>query len=233
MGLAASLRTLQRPLSRIQQLQDHFCLVWFHLPLVSVFTPFLPFPFVSSLSTHRPFRSTEFLFHESFVNTCLGSFSPHTFFLFFPGPAPIDTAEVWGGFSLEADAGKVLFEATEILHPKCSTSLAECVFLFPWRADTKGGESRAVKQGKERDEIPVICLLQPSPISWGRKQPSAAEKTLLRFIALADSQQKNPKKWWGRLQEQTVVWETDPPAKNQTGQQRGKDLKSPSPFLIH
>jgi len=44
---------------------------------------------------------------------------------------------------------------------------------------------------------------------------------------------QNPEQWWGRLQEQTTVWETDPPAKNQAGQQRGKDLKSPRPFLIH
>lgn len=86
-GFAASLRTPGRLHSRIQQLQEHFCLVLFHLPHVSMFTPFLPFSFISSIPACSPFRSTEFLFHESFLNICLGSFSPYTFF--FPPLPPL------------------------------------------------------------------------------------------------------------------------------------------------
>lgn len=218
LGFVESLRTPWRLLSRIQQLQ-HLHLVLFRLSIFLHIVHTCPKPLLERNSF-------------SMIHTCLSSFPPYI--LGFPSPTPcigLLSAEFRGGLSLETGAGKGCLKPLTF-----STQSAQQVFLDVfslkkvWRSDAEDGESRAVKEGKERDEIPVICLLQPSPSGWGRKQPSAAEKTVLRFIALADSQKKSPKKWWGRLQEQTMVWQTDPPAKHQTGQERGKGLKHWAPF---
>lgn len=199
--------------------------------LTSCFVPSSHFPSYCTYLPKAPLEQNSF----SLNHTCFGSFPPYI--LGFPSCTPcigLLSAEFRGGLSLEAGAGKGCLKPLRF-STLCAQQVLLDVFSLKkvWRSDAEDGQSRAVKQGKERDEIPVICLLQPSPSSWGRKQPSAAEKTVLRFIALADSQKKSPKKWWGRLQEQTMVWQTDPPAKHQTGQERGKGLKHLSPFLIY
>lgn len=179
LGLVESLRTQWRLLLRIQQLQEHLRLVLFHLH----------FSFILLIPAHSPFWS-----RIPFPWIIPALVASHSTYWVFPLPPPawgLHAAEVWGGFSLETDAGMDCLKQLRF-----STQSAQQVLLgvFPlkqvWRSGAEDGESRAVKQGKERDEIPVICLLQPSPSGWGRKQPSAAEKTVLRFIALADSQRK-------------------------------------------
>lgn len=145
----------------------------------------------------------------------------------------VHAAEIWGGLSADTDAGKDCLKQLRFSIQSAQPVLLGVFSLKKvWQSDAEDGESRAVKQGKEMDEIPVICLLQPSPSGWGRKQPSAAEKTVLRFIALADSQKKISK---GVVGEATGAdyGLADWPSSKKSGQERGKGLKHLSPFRIY
>lgn len=85
LGFSASLKMPWGGFTESNNFKNIFCLVLFHVPLVYMFALFPLFSFMSSrpLSVGVPaFRSTEFLFHEPFLNACLGSFSPYMFWLF-------------------------------------------------------------------------------------------------------------------------------------------------------
>lgn len=163
-----------------------FLFVLLHLALVSVFTPFLPFSFITFIPAHGPFWTTEFLLYESFLNICLGSFPPYTFLRFF-FPTPMYVPEVWEEKELleerecwkKGNAGKCYLKQLRFFTQRTQQVLcflAECVFPEEslknwcwvwWIQSSQAGE----RKGWNSCRLPLAAI---SP--WLRKEAAFSSR---------------------------------------------------------